>query len=235
MQKTVSLLISAYKQSLRYPTIPKLHSRAEEHISICRVPKPVMDDFVDKAEELDMSREKGSRDRRGGKGNRGGKTGGGGGGKGEGREIMVSKALSKLLRHAAVEAGLKLDAEGYASVEQVVSSLLFFFLRLLLCGGGKGEGREIMVSKALSKLLRHAAVEAGLKLDAEGYASVEQVVSSLLFFFLRLLLCITGWTFDFRYQSPKSDIWYPKPDTQKDMSLLPRAKTQVENVTNTSL
>jgi len=179
MQKTVSLLISAYKQSLRYPTIPKLHSRAEEHISICRVPKPVMDDFVDKAEELDMSREKGSRDRRGGKGNRGGKTGGG--------------------------------------------------------GGGKGEGREIMVSKALSKLLRHAAVEAGLKLDAEGYASVEQVVSSLLFFFLRLLLCITGWTFDFRYQSPKSDIWYPKPDTQKDMSLLPRAKTQVENVTNTSL
>lgn len=87
-----------------------------------------MDEFVDKAEELDMSREKGSRDRRGGKGGRGGKRGGGAGGKGEGREIMVSKALSKLLRHAAVEAGLKLDAEGYASVEQVVSYFLSYIL-----------------------------------------------------------------------------------------------------------
>lgn len=38
------------------------------------------------------------------------------------RDVMVSKALSKLLRHAAGEAGLKLDAEGFANVEQVVSS-----------------------------------------------------------------------------------------------------------------
>ncbi|KAK0121484.1 hypothetical protein ONS95_009778 [Cadophora gregata] len=79
-----------------------------------------MDDFLDKAEALDVGRERGNRDRRGGRGGRGVKRGGGGGGRGEGREVMVSKALSKLLRHAAVEAGLKLDAEGYASVEQVM-------------------------------------------------------------------------------------------------------------------
>lgn len=74
-----------------------------------------MDSFVDKAEELDVSQDRGNRGRPGGRGGRGGRRGGGGG-----REVMVSKALSKLLRHAAVEAGLKLDAEGFASVEQVV-------------------------------------------------------------------------------------------------------------------
>ncbi|KAL5328432.1 hypothetical protein ACEPPN_001931 [Leptodophora sp. 'Broadleaf-Isolate-01'] len=74
-----------------------------------------MDSFVDKAEELDVSQDRGNRGRPGGRGGRGGRRGGGGG-----REVMVSKALSKLLRHAAVEAGLKLDAEGFASVEQVM-------------------------------------------------------------------------------------------------------------------
>ncbi|CZS97860.1 related to tRNA 2`-phosphotransferase [Rhynchosporium graminicola] len=76
-----------------------------------------MSSFTDKAEELDASLGRGGRPE--GRGGRGGKRGGGGG-KGEGREVMVSKALSKLLRHAAVEAGLKLDAEGFASVEQVM-------------------------------------------------------------------------------------------------------------------
>jgi 2'-phosphotransferase len=37
------------------------------------------------------------------------------------REVAVSKALSKLLRHAAVDAGLKLDPEGFCRVDQVVS------------------------------------------------------------------------------------------------------------------
>ena len=128
MQKTFPLIISAYKQISRRSTFPKLYFRADHNEPHHKIPKPVMDDFVDKAEELDMSREKGSRERRGGKSGRGGKRGGGAGGKGEGREIMVSKALSKLLRHAAVEAGLKLDAEGYASVEQVVSYFLHFVL-----------------------------------------------------------------------------------------------------------
>lgn len=51
----------------------------------------------------------------------GGKGGGGGGGGGQGREVQVSKALSKLLRHRAGEAGIKLDAEGFAALDEVVS------------------------------------------------------------------------------------------------------------------
>ncbi|KFY13256.1 hypothetical protein V492_03379, partial [Pseudogymnoascus sp. VKM F-4246] len=47
----------------------------------------------------------------GGGGSRGGKGRGGGGG-GLGRDVQVSKALSKLLRHDAVKAGLELDDEG---------------------------------------------------------------------------------------------------------------------------
>lgn len=54
-----------------------------------------------------------------GRGGRGGKGGGRGGGE-MSREVMVSKGLSKLLRHAAEGAGLKMDAEGYARVDQVV-------------------------------------------------------------------------------------------------------------------
>lgn len=67
--------------------------------------------------------------------------GGGGGARGEGsrgekgrsgggqsRDVQVSKALSKLLRHDAVKAGLKLDDEGFASVGEVVS-LCFLFRR----------------------------------------------------------------------------------------------------------
>lgn len=65
--------------------------------------------------------------KRGGRGGRsGGRGGGGRGGGGENREVLVSKALSRLLRHAADEAKLALDSEGYARVDQVVSS--FFWL-----------------------------------------------------------------------------------------------------------
>jgi hypothetical protein len=62
---------------------------------------------------------------------KGGGRGGGGVGRGgnagksrrpAGREMEVSKALSKLLRHAAEEQGIKLDEEGYAPLEQVVSN-----------------------------------------------------------------------------------------------------------------
>lgn len=44
-------------------------------------------------------------------------------------------------------------------------------------GGGKGLGREVLISKALSKLLRHAAQEAGIELDSEGFARLDEVVS----------------------------------------------------------
>lgn len=42
--------------------------------------------------------------------------------------------------------------------------------------GGKMD-KQMAVSKALSKLLRHAAEDVGLKLDSEAYARVDQVVS----------------------------------------------------------
>jgi 2'-phosphotransferase len=43
-------------------------------------------------------------------------------------------------------------------------------------GGRPGLGRDVEISKALSKLLRHAAVDVGLELDEEGFAKLDQVV-----------------------------------------------------------
>jgi hypothetical protein len=90
-------------------------------------------DIIAMSEDLDINNGGGRRDgqasrgrgrSRGGRGGRGG--GRGGGGKGEmNREVAVSKALSKLLRHAAEDAGLTLDGEGFARVDQVVSLLAF--------------------------------------------------------------------------------------------------------------
>lgn len=59
-------------------------------------------------------------------GGRGGRRGGGGGGGkpgdgGKQREKQISMALSRLLRHQALNAGIKLDKEGYAPLDRVVS------------------------------------------------------------------------------------------------------------------
>lgn len=48
-------------------------------------------------------------------------------------------------------------------------------------GRGRGEGRselsrEVVVSKALSYILRHAAEREGLKIDRHGYANVADLV-----------------------------------------------------------
>ena len=84
--------------------------------------------IIEMAEELDLRNREGRRGSRGGrsKTGRGGKGGGpGGSGGGEmNREVAISKALSKLLRHAAVDVGLRLDPEGFARVDQVVSAPL---------------------------------------------------------------------------------------------------------------
>lgn len=94
------------------------------------------DDFVDMAEDLDFADRGGKRVARGGRsqagrsvgrGGRGERAGGSGGGE-MNREVAISKALSKLLRHAAVDVGLKLDAEGYARVDQVVSIHIHIYL-----------------------------------------------------------------------------------------------------------
>jgi hypothetical protein len=55
---------------------------------------------------------------------RGGRRGGAGGGRAESRETAISKALSKLLRHAAEEEGVALDNEGFGRLDQVVSTSL---------------------------------------------------------------------------------------------------------------
>lgn len=40
----------------------------------------------------------------------------------------------------------------------------------------KPKGRDMMVSKALSYILRHAAEKEGLEMNAQGYANVADVV-----------------------------------------------------------
>ncbi|KAK8126687.1 uncharacterized protein PG998_002446 [Apiospora kogelbergensis] len=58
----------------------------------------------------------------GGRGGKRGKRGGGGDGGGQApdRDILLSKALSALLRHKASEAGIEMNGEGYARLDQVV-------------------------------------------------------------------------------------------------------------------
>ncbi|KAL0931810.1 tRNA 2'-phosphotransferase 1 [Colletotrichum truncatum] len=58
--------------------------------------------------------------RKGGAGGRKGGRGGGGGG-GQNREVLVSKALSRLLRHQAENAGITLDDGGYAPLDKVLA------------------------------------------------------------------------------------------------------------------
>ncbi|KAK0646578.1 KptA family-domain-containing protein [Cercophora newfieldiana] len=59
---------------------------------------------------------------RGGGGSRGGRfRGGRSGGGSKGREVDLSRALSRLLRHQAANAGIDLDAEGYAPLDKVLA------------------------------------------------------------------------------------------------------------------
>lgn len=80
---------------------------------------PKMEDVAESFEEK-LQQEKG-KGRLGRGGRRGGGRGGGHGGGGGNRAVMLSKALSKLLRHQAQTAGIQLDREGYAALDQVVS------------------------------------------------------------------------------------------------------------------
>lgn len=73
------------------------------------------DEIADRLEDMSVQPGGGKR----GGGRKGG--GGGGGGRGPaGAETVVSRALSRLLRHQAEKAGIKLDAEGYAPLDVVV-------------------------------------------------------------------------------------------------------------------
>jgi hypothetical protein len=62
--------------------------------------------------------------------------------------------------------------------------------------GGRGRGgpmpRDVQVSKALSKLLRHSAEKEGLKLDTAGYINLKDVVGfvdGICFPFLKFSRC----------------------------------------------
>ncbi|KAI1417583.1 RNA 2'-phosphotransferase, Tpt1 [Hypoxylon sp. FL1857] len=75
------------------------------------------DEFAESAESMENTalrgKGRGGRDRRGGGGGRGG-------GGSQNRDMLISKALSSLLRHQAENAGIKLDAEGYAPLDKVL-------------------------------------------------------------------------------------------------------------------
>ncbi|KAI0434056.1 hypothetical protein F5Y09DRAFT_4407 [Xylaria sp. FL1042] len=79
------------------------------------------EDFQDMADRFE-DRAAGGRGRNrrgdGSGGRRGG--GGGGGGGGPNRQVQISKALSTLLRHQAQNAGIQLDAEGFAPLDRVM-------------------------------------------------------------------------------------------------------------------
>jgi len=68
------------------------------------------------------------------------------------RDVLVSKALSKLLRHSAEKEGLKLDEAGYINLKDVVgliellistSRSCVFFLFRLSCSSYPSWLREI--------------------------------------------------------------------------------------------
>lgn len=82
-----------------------------------------MDDIADSFEETVKIQHDNRADRGQGKarGRGGGRRTGRGGGGGANREMVLSKALSRLLRHQAVSAGIQLDREGYAALDKVVS------------------------------------------------------------------------------------------------------------------
>ncbi|KAK3296046.1 KptA family-domain-containing protein [Chaetomium fimeti] len=83
------------------------------------------DALADRLEDMAMSSSRNSGGGRGGGKRRGGRGGGkGGGGGGEGgrarREVDLSRALSRLLRHQAGNAGVELDREGFADLGKVL-------------------------------------------------------------------------------------------------------------------
>jgi hypothetical protein len=133
MLKKSLLIFSAIKKPLTYSAFFKTYSQQINNRNTTRMAASrSAEDFIDMAEELDLTDRGAKRDARGGRsraGDGGGSSGkgsraGGSGGGEMNRELAISKALSKLLRHAAVDAGLKLDPEGFARVDQVVSICL---------------------------------------------------------------------------------------------------------------
>jgi hypothetical protein len=132
MLKKPHLIFSAIQKPFTYSILSRTGSQQVNGKNTIRMAASrSAEDVIDMAEELDLTDRGAKRPTRGGRkagagggsGGRGNRAGGSGGGE-MNREVAVSKALSKLLRHAAVDAGLKLDPEGFARVDQVVSICL---------------------------------------------------------------------------------------------------------------
>lgn len=124
---------------------------------------------------------------------RGGRGGGGGGGSREPlpRSVQISKKLSRLLRHAADEEGIHLDAAGYANVHEVLNNRLlrsfkvtfdelrqlvkendkqrFSLIPALLAPEGQGDGAQAAVPSDDPKdWLIRANQGHSLKIESEG-------------------------------------------------------------------
>lgn len=136
--------ITFINRLLRTPQVPsQILKRQKSHYQRLSFPSQgrpeamassrAKEDLGDMPEELAVEEKFHARGNQGGRGRgrgRGGKAGGRGG-RVLDREVVVSKALSKLLRHAAADAGIKLDAEGYAPLDQVVSYFPYSYYRFL--------------------------------------------------------------------------------------------------------
>jgi hypothetical protein len=126
MLKTTFLVLSRISRNSTESLLVSIGHQQQINDSISNMVDSVPSDIVTMSEDLSIGeRSRGGRAGGRGRHNRGNPRGSGG--KAGNREVAVSKALSKLLRHAAEDEGLALDAEGFARLDQVVSLRMFFF------------------------------------------------------------------------------------------------------------
>ncbi|KAL5343330.1 KptA family-domain-containing protein [Aspergillus crustosus] len=111
-------------------------------------------------------------------------------------------------------------------------------------GGGGNVSREVTVSKALSYLLRHAAEREGLKIDAQGYANVANVMAwrklkSLKVTFPEIIDAVETSDkkrFALFYAPPKSSSTQAQPELEptEEETAEPAAKNEEESTTATA-
>ncbi|CAK7566412.1 MAG: tRNA 2'-phosphotransferase [Sporothrix epigloea] len=89
-------------------------------------------------------------------GRRSGRRGGGGAGGAENRAVTVSRALSKLLRHQATNAGIPLDPEGYAPLDRVLQYGPIRSLKVTL-----NEVRDIVITNDKQRFAMKKAIKGG--------------------------------------------------------------------------
>jgi 2'-phosphotransferase len=122
---------------LKLLTIATQRMRGKQTGNMTDYDSAVPSDLVNMSKELDIEDALDREARRNSRGGRGrGRNSGGWGGRAGGaggraggemnRKVAISKALSKLLRHAAGDVGVTLDGEGFARLDQVVCISISF-------------------------------------------------------------------------------------------------------------